>query len=104
MAGRAGDRAVGRQALVVEQALTERALCFRKGIRCGKRDRGWPAERGLQGRKIRLLPGAFAAERMGAEPEHGARRRTGEKCHRNEAWRGPERRSHALTSTCRRRV
>jgi hypothetical protein len=54
VAARAGDAAVGRELLVVEQAFAERALRLAERVRCGKRDRSRAAEFFLQrGKTVR---------------------------------------------------
>jgi hypothetical protein len=53
--GRAREPAIGRQALVVEQSLAERALVCRIRIGRRKRDRGRPAEFRFERTKIDRL-------------------------------------------------
>src|SRR3954447_3424862 len=68
MAGRARDRAISGQALVVKQRLAERALRLAVGIGRGKRDRGRTAEFLLQrGEVVTLRESCGAPNKRSAQ-------------------------------------
>src|SRR3954462_2827680 len=77
MAGRAGERAVGRQAVFVKQQFSERPLLFRKRIGDRKGDRGGAAESGFERRNV--------AVRAGRKCRDTARQRAEQKRRRDDA-------------------